>query len=268
MPAHTEVDLGLATPPAGEDPEEDFDQRSGELETDLAALDRDLRKLNHLLSMPSVSATTNAHMAALETRVSATRGRLAALAEDNKRVAKAASLGPASMRIRVTRFGKLAADFTTFLQQFEAARDAFRERIGDGIVQEVQNMGLGDRAEVDEAVREGSLEELLLKASPEMRYQVEDLRERNKAFEKLNRDVAQLHEMFVEMSYLTENQQTLINEIEHNVEEVQRDVEKADEEIVEARRHQKSANKKKMIIAAIAIALLIIMIVVLITQLS
>lgn len=66
------------------------------------------------------------------------------------------------------------------------------------------------------------------------------------------------------MSILVESQQTLINDIEYNVQEVKADVKSAGEELVQARAHQKSKNKKKMcvilliliIIAIIVIAIL------------
>lgn len=269
MPSAPFVEIDLGEPSSQHDPMADFEERTSHLEQEISTLEHDLRKLSHLLSLPKTTASASTHATAIEARITTTRSALASLAEDNKRAAKSADLGPASLRIRVTRFAKLTADFTAFLQRFETARDRFREQLGQALADDVHGLGLGaSKGEVDDAVREGQLERVLQKASPELRFQVEELRERNKAFAKLNRDVVQLHEMFVELSLLTEKQQTLINDIEHNVEQVQHDVEKADEEIIEARRHQKSANKKKLMIAAIIAIILIIVIVVLIVQLT
>lgn len=265
---HVHIDLGDPTSPTNTETA-DFERRAGDIQQNLSTLDNDLKRLNHLLTLSKKTFIHSSHLSAIETRITSTRSQLTLLAAENKRVAKAGTLGPSSLRIRVTRFSKLTADFTAFLKQFETSSGHIREQIGQGIADDVRELGLGQsNGDVVQAVEQGRLEPVLERASPEIRFQVQELRERNQAFAQLNRDVANLHEMFVELSFLAENQQSLINDIEHNIEDTKGNVGKADEEIIEARRHQKSATKKKLIIAAIIAIILLILIVVLVVALT
>jgi SNARE domain/Syntaxin len=79
----------------------------------------------------------------------------------------------------------------------------------------------------------------------ELRYQVEDIKNRNAEIHKLTRNMAELNTMFVDMSILVEGQQELLNNIEYNVEEVQETTKAAAEELVGARKYQKAKNRKK-----------------------
>lgn len=265
--AHVEVDLGAPTVSS----EADFEDRATRVETDITRAASELDKARALLShrTPSVSAITP-HMDRLESLTSSIRRQLAVLAELNKSAKRSGTVGPSSLQIRVNRFGKHARDFSAFLTDFEAVRESFRLLLDTGIRKGIVEVEPGLRQQdVDDAMsRPGGLDTVLERARPELKWQVQDLRERNSQLAKLNRDVASLHEMFVELSFLAENQQGLINEIEHNVEQVKTDVKKADDEIVEAHQYQKSARKKKLIIAAILLIILIIIIVVVVLQVT
>lgn len=264
---HVEVDLGAPSAHS----EVDFEERSSRLETETTRAVAELSKARSHLSRRDASASSvTPHMERLEVLTSSVRRQLSTLAELNKSAARTGTVGPASLRIRVTRFGKHAREFSAFLTEFEAARESYRLLLDTGIRKGIAEVEPGlAQADVDDAMsRAGGLDRVLERARPELKWQVQDLRERNEQLAKLNRDVASLHEMFVELSFLTENQQGLINEIEHNVEEVKSDVKKADGEIIEAHKYQKSARKKKMIIAAIILLILIIIIVVVVLQVT
>lgn len=198
-------------------------------------------------------------MDSLDTLTSSVRRDLSSLAALNKATAADRQLGPASLRIRVTRFSAYSKRFSAYLTEFEDAREAYRQvldkDVRSGLAQVDPSL---DSAAVDDAMsRAGGLDAVLQRANPDLKWQVRDILERNSQLTKLNGEVARLHEMFTELSSLTENQQGLINDIETNVEHVKIDVKKADEEILEAHKYQKSARKKKMIIAIILILILI-----------
>lgn len=119
---------------------------------------------------------------------------------------------------------------------------------------------------MDDALRKGELETVL--GTSDKRFQIEDLRERNQQLQGLAKSVNGLRELFIEMGFLTENQQTLINEIEHNVEGVKKDVAHAEDEIVAAVRYKKKVTKKKMIIAAIILVIIAVIIIVIVLQVT
>lgn len=269
-PLHTEVNLGAATTGTFTvDSNREFEVLSQRLDTELSVASLELQKANTALASDNATpARVAPYVERLETGAGAIRRDLAQLAEKNKAAANDKKVGPSSLRIRVTRFSKHAKEFSTFLTEFESTREAYRLLLDGGIRAGISEVEPGLSAgEVDEAMRkEGGLDKVLERARPELKWQVQDLRERNKSLAKLNREVASLHEMFVEMSFLTENQQGLINDIEHNVEQVKGDVKLADEEITEAHRYRKAARKKQMIIAAILLLIIIIIIVVVVVM--
>mmetsp|Transcript_26624 Transcript_26624/g.103574 ORF Transcript_26624/g.103574 Transcript_26624/m.103574 type:complete len:110 (+) Transcript_26624:722-1051(+) len=87
----------------------------------------------------------------------------------------------------------------------------------------------------------------------ELAQRVEELQERNTALQSLEQDVVQLHQMFMDMQILVENQGELLNQIDYNVQKTKHNAEVAVEEIEEARRLQLSARKKKMCIIIIVV---------------
>lgn len=243
--AHTVVNV-----PSDPDSFAQFESSCASIEADLISVSHGVRKLNDLIATNASPSTVTPHIATIESQVTTLRSSISTLAESNKVAAQSGTTGPSSLAIRVNRFGKLARDFSNTLSRFEDAREKFRGVLDESVRTGVGKLGLND-SEVAEAMTGGKIEGVLEKVSPELRWQVEDVRARNKELEKLNAKVAGLHGLFMELNLLTEAQQGLINEIEENVDGAKNDVEKAEEEIIVARRHQKSARKKMVLIAII-----------------
>lgn len=251
----TEIDLESGDPSADLD---DFDTRT-------SAIEREIDSIYAVLSKLPRDPAPSFERA--ERTAASVRQQLALLAEQNRALARTRSLGVATLRIRVTRFGKLARDFANAVSALEAARERHRSAVAARIVDDVVAVdpALG-RATVDDALRKGELETVL--GTSDKRFQIEDLRERNQQLQGLAKSVNGLRELFIEMGFLTENQQTLINEIEHNVEGVKKDVAHAEDEIVAAVRYKKKVTKKKMIIAAIILVIIAVIIIVIVLQVT
>lgn len=268
---HTEIDLGLPsdTTPAP-DLMDEFERLSSQIENDIDTASESLAHLYTLFSSNASASTITVPFERLENLVSIIRTQLAALAERNNAAKTSPNIGPASMKIRVNRFGKLAREFSDFLAKFEELREKFRYLLHDGIRRQVIELDPKLReADVDEAMRyQRKMDAVLERSSPEQRYQVDDLRARNRQLAKLNRDVAQLHEMFVELSFLTESQQTLINDVEANIKDTREDVEKADDELIIAKKIQSKIRTKQLIIAAIIFVILLVIILIIILQIT
>ncbi|CDF39677.1 containing a SNARE domain [Chondrus crispus] len=263
---HVELDLGAALP--GASPSESaFETRTSRLDADLTHLARSLSASQTLLSRPDAApAALTPHMDALHALAASVRRDLAALAAQNSAAAADPASGPATVRIRVARFEALSKRFSAFLTDYEAAREAYRLVLHNDVRQGLADLDPAlDSAAVDHAMtRPAGMDAVLERASPDLKWQVRDIRERNSQLVKLNADVATLHDMFTELSFLTENQQGLINDIELNVQHVKGDVKRADDEIVEAHKYQTSARKKKMIIFILLAIILIIIAVVIV----
>lgn len=225
-----------------------------------------LPAVESLLNDPSALPTATQKLDLVAKKLDAVRKRLKRLAAENKDIAAAGTAPPASLRMRITRYTKLGKDFMLVIGRLEGVREKHKDVAARAVKRELMQADPAlSESRVDHALQTGApLETVIDVDNIALNHQIDDLRARNEDIQKLTQNIVQLHQMFTDMSILVEGQQDLINNIEHNVKEVKHDTKKATEELVEARRHQKSARKKKVIITvillliAIAIALAII----------
>lgn len=249
---------------------EDFEERSAMVEKHIDKALHILRKLNVLLTAQASVSTISPQVQNVETLISVVRNQLFVSAQRNKSAAASGNVAPVSLSVCVERCGKLARKFSGLLAEFEKSRDRFRDALDEGIRVDLEKLNPSlNEADIDDAIRkEWKLEAVLEKAGPELLHQVESLRERHEQLSKLNREVAQLYEVFVELSFLTERQQSLINSVERNIERVESRVAKADNEVVDARQCQKCARRRVALIAAITAVTLGVATIILIVQVS
>lgn len=248
---------------------EDFEERYALVKIHLDNALHILQQLNVLLASQTSVSTISPHVQNIETVISAIRSQLFILAQRNKSAAANGEIGSASLITCVNKCCMLGGKFSGLLADFEESRDRFRDALDEEIRADLENLHPSlDETDIDEAMRkEWKMEAILQKGRPELLHQVDDLRERNNQLSKLNREVAKVHGIFAELSFLTERQQSLINDVQHNVELVKTRVAKADDDSVEARRHQKLARTRIAIIAAIT-AITAVVALILVVQLS
>ncbi len=96
------------------------------------------------------------------------------------------------------------------------------------------------------------------------KQQLTELETRHEDFLKLEKSIQEVHDMFVEVGTLVQQQGEMIDKIEHNVLLAQADVEKGKGELQEAEKNQKAARKKKVcLFSVLAVVLAIVLVVVL-----
>lgn len=207
----------------------------------------------------------------VEGKLGAVRKRLKRIAGENKEFKRDHASRTGVMRTRVVQYKQMGEKFIKVAKDLEEARGAQAEALEEGVRKDVMaaNPGMTVR-EADKAVQGGDrgLESAMAQSggnTAELRYQLEDMKNRNAEIAGVQRNMQELNAMFVDMSILVEGQQELINNVEYNVEEVKVETKAAAEELVMARKHQKSRNKKKcwcmiicgFILAAAAIGVLL-----------
>eukprot|EP00177_Eucheuma_denticulatum_P002104 GFKZ01003756.1.p1 GENE.GFKZ01003756.1~~GFKZ01003756.1.p1 ORF type:complete len:349 (+),score=73.66 GFKZ01003756.1:327-1373(+) len=211
------------------------------------------------LQDPSSLAVAEQQLDQVEKKLDAVRKRLKRMASDNKDLAAAGTLVPASLKIRVSRYTKLGKDFMAVTEEVQMVREEHKKVVTRAVKNDILHANPAvSEATVDRALETGEgLDAVLQPNTVALGYQLEDLRSRNDAIQKLSKNIVDLHQMFTDMSILVEGQQELINDIEYNVKEVKADTKKAAEELVIARKHQKSARKKKMCICVLVIIIIV-----------
>ncbi|KAH9517126.1 Syntaxin-1A [Dermatophagoides farinae] len=120
-----------------------------------------------------------------------------------------------------------------------------------------------DNEELDKILDNPSSEifiQSLLTETREAREKLEEIQARHEDILKIEKSIRELHEMFVDMATLVENQGEMINRIENHVQETNDYVEKGREQTKQAMEYQTKARKCKIYIAIILIVLVLLIV--------
>lgn len=219
--------------------------------------------IGHPSASPERLAEAVVKLDQVEDKLSAVRKRLKRIAGENKDFKRNHSDRTAVTRTRVVQYKQMGERFINITKDLERVRGKHRDAMSRSVRQDIMHANPGMSArDADDAMAAGDqgLESVMhadRAETAERRYQVEDIKNRNAEIHKLTKNMTELHTMFVDMSILVEGQQELLNNIEYNVEEVKGTTQKATEELVLARRHQKAKNKKKCWCVAICILVVV-----------
>merc|ERR1712183_556123 len=104
--------------------------------------------------------------------------------------------------------------------------------------------------------------------SQQSKQALNDIEARHNDIMKLETSIRELHNMFMDMAMMVEQQGEMINQIEYNVANAGDYVEQAKEETKKAVHYQSSARRKKIILGAIVLVVLAIIIIIIVTQVT
>lgn len=212
---------------------------------------------------PERLAEAGAKLDQVEEKLAAVRRRLKRIAGENKDFKRDHAGRTAVVRTRVVQYKQMGERFIDVTKGLEAVRGKHREALERSVRQDVMRANPAMTArDADDAMAAGDrgLEQAMVQDradTAELRYQVQDVKNRNAEIGKLTRNMAELNAMFVDMGILVDGQQELLNNIEYNVEEVKETTQKATEELKTARAYQKSKKKKKCICCVVIILICI-----------
>lgn len=201
-----------------------------------------------------------------EKRSDAIRKRLKRIAGENKKFQQDFPHKTGVLRVRINTHQAMTKKFMSAMSFLETIQERHQKSVADALEEKLRaiNPEATDE-EIADAVRNGedqyivenslTMKQLPPEEQQRLRNGLADLKSRNQEMKKLEASIIQLHQLFTDMQALVESQGELLNNIEYNVEETKGATEAAHEELVQARNHQKSANKKKCILALIVIAI-------------
>lgn len=207
-----------------------------------------------------------------EKRSDAIRKRLKRIAGENKMFQAENPHKTGELRVRVNTHQAVTKRFMNAMHFLEGVQERHQESMSNALEEKLRaiNPDATDE-EIAVAIRDGedqyvvenslTMQQLPPEEQQRLRNGLADLKSRNNEMKKLEASIIQLHQLFTDMQALVASQGELLNNIEYNVEETKGATEAAHEELVQARNHQKSANKKKCILAVISIAILLAIIV-------
>ncbi|KAJ3212473.1 Plasma membrane t-SNARE, secretory vesicle fusion [Entophlyctis luteolus] len=204
-----------------------------------------------------VDKLQDAISAGLQNARKATRKLNADVAND------AARLQPAEVHSRKGQLGTLAKKIMAVADDFQAAQRAFKSKYKARMEREIR-IARPDATpqEIARALDSSSgaafSQQLLASRNEKQRRALEEVQDRHTELQKIERSMSELFDLFQEMNAMIEQQQTLINNVEANVENAVEYLDSGSKELSKAIVYRKSTRKKQVWIVAIVIAVLIV----------
>ncbi|CDJ60738.1 syntaxin, putative [Eimeria maxima] len=199
-----------------------------------------------------------------------TKKAIEGLKEENKQFAaqKGNINCVAELRIRQNLQQTLAAELQQQLQLLQLRQAEYRLQVRKKAIRQVKLVypdavdseieGLVDSGELTAAtaikMKVSGTHQALKNATADIQDKYRDIR-------RLEQSVAELHQMFVELSFLVEAQGEMVEQIQYSVQQAKEYTAKAEKELLQARRNQKSAKARMFWISVILIIIIAIVLV-------
>ncbi|XP_076107275.1 syntaxin isoform X2 [Mytilus galloprovincialis] len=189
------------------------------------------------------------------------RGKLKVI-EQNIEQEEHSNKSSADLRIRKTQHATLSRKFVEVMNDYNSCQIDYRERCKGRIIRQLEITG---RTTTDE-----QLEDMLESGNPKIFTQdiimetqqakqtLADIEARHNDIIKLENSIRELHDMFMDMAMLVEQQGEMIDRIEYNVEQAVDYIETAKMDTKKAVKYQSKARRKLIMIIVCVIVLLAI----------
>lgn len=219
-----------------------------------------------ILSAPIPEPKTKDDLEQLTTeikkRANNVRNKLKSMERHIEEDISSAGISSADLRIRKSQHSVLSRKFVEVMTKYNEAQVDFRERSKGRIQRQLEITG---KKTTDE-----ELEEMLESGNPAIftsgiidsqisKQALSEIEGRHKDIVRLESSIKELHDMFMDIAMLVENQGEMLDNIELNVLHTVDHVEKARDETKRAVKYQGQARKKLIIIIVIVVGLLAIL---------
>ncbi|XP_006815743.2 syntaxin-like [Saccoglossus kowalevskii] len=171
---------------------------------------------------------------------------------------------PADLRIRKNQHSSLHYSFLQVMTEYGNSQVEYREKCKGRIHRQLEITG---QSTTDEEI-EGMLEKgnaaiftsSIIADTQQTKQALGDIETRYDELMKLEQSIKELHEMFLDMAMMVEQQGEMIDNIEHNVEETAEYVDHAVATTKSAVENQSKARRKKWIIITIMTVAIIVIV--------
>jgi len=169
----------------------------------------------------------------------------------------------ADLRIRKTQHSTLSRKFVEVMTEYNRTQTDYRERCKGRIQRQLEITGRATtNEELEEMLEQGNsavFTQGIIMETQQARQTLADIEARHSDIMKLENSIRELHDMFMDMAMLVENQGEMIDRIEYNVEHAVDYVQTATQDTKKALKYQSKARRKKiLIIICLSVSLIII----------
>ncbi|CAF4250573.1 unnamed protein product [Rotaria sp. Silwood2] len=178
------------------------------------------------------------------------------------------ALRTADMRIRKTQHATLSRKFIDAMNAYRNAEIEYRERCKARIQRQLEITG--------RSVTEGEVEEMLESGNPavftqgimvetaQAKQSLADIEARHGDIMKLEKNIRELRDMFIDMAALVQTQGEMIDRIEYNVVQSENFVKAASTDTKKAVKFQSAARRKKILLILCLIITVVIIVLILV----
>lgn len=174
------------------------------------------------------------------------------------------------VNIRNTQLQSVSKRFLDIWTEYNNAQVEFRDRNKKALLRNIKITDPNSNItvdEIEEKLDKGDVTVLssIIKESAQAKEDLKMLENRHAEMVKLEKGISEVHEMFLDLSYMVNQQGETLDRIEDTVGEAQMQVEEGREQLKQAKKKQKSARRKKFIlggiIAGVSLVVLLILII-------
>nr|XP_043627032.1 syntaxin-125-like [Erigeron canadensis] len=225
------------------------------------------KTVHNAKTMKQLRAKMDSDVEQVLKRVKVIKGKLVALDKSNVEHRKVPGCGPGSStdRTRTSVVSGLGKKLKTMMDDFQSLRTRMNEEYKETVGRRYFTI-TGEKANdelIENLISSGEGEDFMQKAIQEQgRGQIMDtiseIQERHDAVKDIEKNLIELHQIFLDMAALVEAQGQQLNDIESHVAHASSFVHRGTEQLVEARELQKSSRKCTCIAVALALVLVIV----------
>lgn len=169
--------------------------------------------------------------------------------------------------IKKTQLQTASQRFLDIWTQYNNHQLEFRSKNKKALLRNLKIISPGSQMteeELEEKLDNGDVSVLssIIRESNQAKEDLKRIENRHAEIVKLEKGITEIHEMFLDLSNLVEMQGEMVDRVEMNIMDAAGQVESGRQQLQEAERKQKSARRKKFILAAIlaGVALIVILV--------
>lgn len=155
----------------------------------------------------------------------------------------------ADLRIRKTQHSTLSRKFVEVMTEYNRTQTDYRERCKGRIQRQLEITGrTTTNEELEEMLEQGNpavFTQGIIMETQQAKQTLADIEARHADIIKLENSIRELHDMFMDMAMLVENQGEMIDRIEYHVEHAVDYVQTATQDTKKALKYQSKARRKK-----------------------
>lgn len=252
---------------------QDFFNQVEEIQSDIDKIQAKVEdvKLKHstILSSAQTDDKLNEQldelMAEIKRTANRVRTRLKAIQQQIEQEENTQTAQSADFRIKKTQHSTLSRTFIKVMNEYNQEQNLYRDRCKQRIERQLGIIGkAATDNEIEEMIEQSKDGNLQMFTGINMdAQQTREIEARHNDILALEKSIKELHDLFMDMCTLVQEQGDMVDRIENNVFQTQDYVEKAVEQTKKAVEYQTKSRKKKIILILICVLILVIIAIVL-----